>query len=204
MTPENYAAAIDRLHTRAEQHYADFSYSPPTIPAGVVFDPEDRRTLSPDGEEVLVAFLDVHCAWSPAYTIRTATLDRPNKVTVTTSLGPRYTLDDALARLDPAHEGVFEELRAYADAHHAIAAAVAYPASLNLHRLPVSGGAVLGGGGTDATARPGVVTVACFGGPVRQLPALAVSLNSGGSATRLPLALEAYGPHGPWLRSLLP
>lgn len=89
MTPEKNAAAIDRLHTRAEQHYG-----PPSIPAGVVFDPEDRRMLSPDGEQVLVEFLDVHCAWSPAYTISKATLDRPNKVTVTTSLGPRYTAAD--------------------------------------------------------------------------------------------------------------
>src|SRR2546429_8669047 len=110
MPPEDYAAAIDRLHTRAERHYADFPYSPPTVPNGVVFDPEHRRMLSPDGEEVLVAFLDVHCAWSPAYTISKATLDRPNKVTVATSVSPRYTLDDALTRLDPAHEGVFEEL----------------------------------------------------------------------------------------------
>jgi len=204
MTPEDYAAAIDRLHTRAEQHYSDFPYSPPTVPTGVVFDPEDRRMLSPDGDTVLVAFLDVHCAWSPAYTIGTTTLDRPNKVTIGSIVPHGWKAEDALGPLNPSHEAVFEELRSYADAHHAIVAAVAYPASLNLHRLPVSGGAVLGAGDVEATARPGVATVACFGGPTRQLPALRVSLNTHGVTTEIPLAPDAYGPHGPWLRSLLP
>ncbi|GAA2039203.1 hypothetical protein GCM10009839_46320 [Catenulispora yoronensis] len=204
MTPVDWSAAIDRPHVRAEQHYAAFPYTPPTVPPTVYFDPEDRRMLSPDGDTLLVAFLDVHCVWSPAHTIGKATLDRPNKVTVGSVVPPGWNAADALGKLDPGHEAVFDELRAIAADHHAIAAAVAYPASLNLHRLPVSGGAVLGAGDPDATDRPGVATVACFGGPTRQLPALAVSLNSGGVTTRVPLAPEAYGPHGPWLRSLLP
>jgi hypothetical protein len=54
---------IDRLHTRAEQYYAPFPYIPPTVPIGVVFDPEDSQMLSPAATNFISALLAA--GWMP-------------------------------------------------------------------------------------------------------------------------------------------
>jgi hypothetical protein len=268
-----FAAAINRLHAVAADVLAGYPYAPPTPrPAnGDNFDAMMRIPISELGDSALVSFLDAHRRWSTAYAIDRHELGRQNRITLQSSTGPSWPIDEALARFgyspeevaaalaaneaeaagrrawDPAvpSDGAcecgggadpdayeafmacpkcpktavvddvpfdeprarprFEELRRLAYNHGAVAAAVCFPASLNLHRLPLADPvAALGRPGLDDAARDGVVTIACHGGPDGGMGRLAVSLTTRGVAAPLALTDTTIGRHVSWLQSLMP